>query len=83
LIKTIKKALKFNERRFHEFRQLSLSFRQGKIKAEEFCSHIVALFKEAASSMFPILIEFLSDDDQKRQELLAVYHDKKITWVRI
>jgi len=45
--------------------------------ANEFYDYFVALFKDTASTIFPMLIELLPDD-QKRQELLIACHDKKI-----
>lgn len=78
LIRAIKMGLKFNERRFQEFRNSCLSFRQGNISAEEFYENFQVLFKEAAPSLLPTLIELLPDA-QKRLELMMASQDKRTT----
>lgn len=77
LILAVKKALKFNERRFQEFRDFCLSFRQGIISGHDFYENFVTLFKDSATKLFPMLIELLPDA-RKRSELLAASHDKKM-----
>ena len=79
LLSDIKRILNFRGVSFERFQQVQSFYRQGKTSPDKYYEECCALFGEDdIHKVFRGLIDFLPDEDKKKQ-LLLVYNDAKVT----
>ena len=89
LVRILKEALGGNERRFEEFRQLSVKFRNYDIDCPKYIQSFVGIFGlEKATQVFPSLLDSFPDRERRsnllecfnRQEQMVSYFNKRFNF---
>ena len=71
LIRVLRDALDGNDKKFEEFRQLSVRFRNFEIDCSRYIQTFLSIFGDRSTQVFPTLLDSFPDRDRRTQILEA------------